>query len=522
MLRNIKLKNFKCFEQLDLDCRPLNLLCGLNGTGKSSVLQALLVLRQSFETGKLRDSELGDPLPRPAGQLIYPIPDDQLILNGERINIGTDSDVLFEGGVEYGVVGFALQDDGTAGDWERNFGFHEDSDMGSEVFHMHYSRYASNLIALLDKADGPAIAVIKRSIDRLKEDIYEEKVLEEKMDAAGIVVFPLFEKLTAERDGFDRLIASLDSTEMSSDDERLMIRRWLENLLSEGFHDGSICNWVKRLHNSPDVPLPLIHLVPADWRKVPPFGGRLVYVNAERVGPRKSYPRSDAKALANDFGANSEYAWSYLYSSRDHYVFDYEEDDPRLVTSEGVWTENVKIPRFIGSWLRDIVGSDVRLQLSEVASADAIIAGFLFDRPGGTRQGPYKATNVGFGLSYVLPVVLALLAEPGTLCLIENPESHLHPRGQTKLGELAARAAKAGVQVFVETHSDHFMDGVRIAVRDGLIKPEEVAFHYFERQGGKAVVSSPQVDADGRLSEWPAGFFDQHEENLMRLLAPRS
>ena len=97
MLRNIKLKNFKCFEQLDLDCRPLNLLCGLNGMGKSSVLQALLVLRQSFETGKLRDSELGDPLPRPAGQLIYPIPDDQLILNGERINIGTDSDVLFEG-----------------------------------------------------------------------------------------------------------------------------------------------------------------------------------------------------------------------------------------------------------------------------------------------------------------------------------------------------------------------------------------------------------------------------------------
>ena len=175
----------------------------------------------------------------------------------------------------------------------------------------------------------------------------------------------------------------------------------------------------------------------------------------------------------------------------------------------------------VDHWLQD-VSPGVHLQLQEVAAADAVIAGFSFDRPGDVRTRPYRAINVGFGLSYVLPVVLALLAEPGALCLIENPESHLHPRGQTKLGELAARAAKAGVQVFVETHSDHFMDGVRIAVRDGLIAPEDVAFHYFERQGGKAVVSSPQVDADGRLSEWPAGFFDQHEENLVRLLAPRS
>ena len=173
----------------------------------------------------------------------------------------------------------------------------------------------------------------------------------------------------------------------------------------------------------------------------------------------------------------------------------------------------------VNQWLQDI-SPGVHLQLDE--ETEALIARFSFDRPGDVRHAPYRAPNVGFGLSYVLPVVLALLAEPGTLCLIENPESHLHPRGQTKLGELAARAAKAGVQVFVETHSDHFMDGVRIAVRDGLIEPEDVAFHYFERQGGKAVVSSPQVDADGRLSEWPAGFFDQHEENLVRLLAPRS
>lgn len=154
--------------------------------------------------------------------------------------------------------------------------------------------------------------------------------------------------------------------------------------------------------------------------------------------------------------------------------------------------------------------------------ADALIGGFSFDRPGDVPTRRLRTTNVGFGLSYVLPVLAALLSPAGSLCLIENPEAHLHPRGQTRLSELAVRAAVAGVQVIAETHSDHFMDGVRIAVRDELIQPADTAFHYFERAGSKTIVSSPNVDSDGRLSSWPTGFFDQHEDNLAKLLAPRS
>ena len=372
MLRNIKLTHFKCFEHLDLDCTSLNLLCGLNGMGKSSVIQALLVLRQSFETGELLNG--------------------RLVLGGERADIGAGSDVLFED-AERDMVGFVLQDDGTADVWELDFDY-------------------------------------SRTVDQLKATVGEP-----------------------------------------------------------------------------------IDYVPVDWQRVPPFGGHLVYVNAERVGPRKSYPLSDMMTRRGDFGASSEYAWNYLNHHQDDRL---GEGDPRYV-GEG----SRRLIDVVDQWLQD-VSPGVHLQLEAVMAADAIIAGFSFDRPGDVRTRQYRATNVGFGLSYVLSVVLALFAEPGTLCLMENPESHLHPRGQTKLAELAVRAAKAGVQVFVETHSDHFMDGVRIAVRDGLLKPEDVAFHYFERQGGKSIVSSPQVDADGRLSHWPAGFFDQHEENLVRLLAPRS
>ena len=375
MLRSIHLTNFKCFERLDLDCTSLNLLCGLNGMGKSSVIQALLVLRQSFETGELLDG--------------------RLVLGGERIDLGAGSDVLFED-AEHDVLGFGLKRDDTPPLWELSFAYSETADQ-------------------------------------------------------------------------------LEAVPASSSE--------------------------------------FVEYVPKEWRGVAPFGGQIVYVNAERVGPRKSYPLSEVLARRGDFGASGEYAWNYLSS---HWNDLLPVGDPRHDPER-----RRRLLDVVDRWLQNVCPG-ARLRLDEVRAADAIIARYSFDREGDVATRPYRATNVGFGLSYALPVVLALLAEPGALCLIENPEAHLHPRGQTKLAELAVRAASAGVQVFAETHSDHFIDGVRIAVRDGLIAPENTAFHYFERLGGKTVVSSPEIDGDGRLSHWPAGFFDQHEENLARLIAPRS
>ena len=135
-------------------------------------------------------------------------------------------------------------------------------------------------------------------------------------------------------------------------------------------------------------------------------------------------------------------------------------------------------------------------------SADAIIAGYSFDRPNDVRTRAYRAMNVGFGLSYTLPVLTALLAPKGSMCLIENPEAHLHPRGQTKLAELAVRASLAGVRLSSRRIATTSWDGIRIAVRDWLIAPEQIAFHYFERQDGKSVVTSPSLM---RMAAFPRG-----------------
>ena len=211
-------------------------------------------------------------------------------------------------------------------------------------------------------------------------------------------------------------------------------------------------------------------------------------------------------------GPRGEYALNYLNARRDE---SRPERDPRF---DGCVSR--RLGAGIDRWLGEI-GPGARSRLRVIQETDTVVAGFNFTQSGDVATRTFRATNVGFGLSYVLPLLVAMFLPRGALCLIENPEAHIHPRGQTKLGELAVRAALAGVQLIVETHSDHFMDGVRIAVRDRLISPAGVAFHYFDRRaGGAAVVSSPRIDENGRLSEWPPGFFDQHEENLARLLAP--
>ncbi len=551
MLSSIALVNFKCFNALHLPCAPLNLLCGLNGMGKSSVIQALLVLRQSFASKELE-----------AGHLV---------LGGDLIDLGAGSDVLFEDAIEP-VIQFVLHDERTRSPGESGrcpvtgkatgsifspggdakarsilnkllAGRMKESDLDGcvanpGVFRRAFSRARKEGVKQVQapsryfddertRSPGesgrcPVTGKATGSIFSPGGDATARSILNELLagrmkesDLDGRVANPgVFRRAfsRARKEGVKQVQAP------SRYFDSMARRVWTAGFAYSRTSDELTAVAVDseraekgRLLEMPDPDVALDELM--DWRDVPPFGGHFHYVQAERVGPRKSYPLSEVAARRDDLGSCGEYTWNYLNDHRNDLL---RAEDPRCADAPGRRLVDV-----VDHWLQD-VSPGAHLQLEAVPTADAVLAGFTFDRPGDVETRRHRATNVGFGLSYVLPVVLALLAPPGALCLIENPEAHLHPRGQTKLAELAVRAAQAGVQVFVETHSDHFVDGVRIAVRDGLIKPSDAAIHYFERRDGHVEVSSPAIDADGRLSHWPAGFFDQHDENLARLLAPRA
>ncbi|PAX59801.1 AAA family ATPase [Brunnivagina elsteri] len=136
-----------------------------------------------------------------------------------------------------------------------------------------------------------------------------------------------------------------------------------------------------------------------------------------------------------------------------------------------------------------------------------------------------KRSSVGLGITYALPIVVAVLAsQPGTLILIEHPEVFLHASFQAKISGLFALAANYGVQLIIETHSDHVLNGIRVAVHSGKISHEDIQLLHFQHKSKQnqdvIEVVSPRIDRNGRIDRWDDGFFDQWEETLIVLLEP--
>jgi predicted ATPase len=140
-----------------------------------------------------------------------------------------------------------------------------------------------------------------------------------------------------------------------------------------------------------------------------------------------------------------------------------------------------------------------------------------------TSNHDYKPKNVGYGISYILPVILALLtAQKDKIIIIENPEAHIHPRGQAEMGRLIALAAQAGAQLFIETHSDHILNGIRVAVKKGNIDCNKVNILFFGKEITEAeqytTITPIRVDACGSLDTYPKDFMDEWSNQLSELI----
>ena len=226
------------------------------------------------------------------------------------------------------------------------------------------------------------------------------------------------------------------------------------------------------------------------------------YVGAARAVPLDSFPvPRTASRLAGDVGAAGEFApyWYLEYADED-------VDPARRHPQEPATTVRSQVDAWLNELFPGAWASTDRL------SADAPIR--LSFSLGKTRLRARPA-NVGFGLSYAFPMLVALLTRGnGSIFVVDSAEAHLHPRAQSAVGRLLGQMAGAGQQVFVETHSDHLLSGIRLAVRDGLLQPDDVALHFVGQDGVAGQVTTLAVDKNGAVSDWPEGFFDQAENDL--------
>ena len=214
------------------------------------------------------------------------------------------------------------------------------------------------------------------------------------------------------------------------------------------------------------------------------------YLGAERLGPRDLAGVAPAGGDEVDVGARGEYT---------AYALARFERQPVAESLQHPSTGERNLSPTLGAQAEAWLSSITRpVQVSARWLPDASAAVLRFRDPDVTAEWTRPA-NVGFGLTCALPIIVAALGNrTESLLMVENPEAHLHPRGQSEIGKFLVRLAASGVQTLVETHSDHVVNGVRIAAAgEGLLPPDAVAIHYLADDG---VLTEIAVNRSGGLS----------------------
>lgn len=234
------------------------------------------------------------------------------------------------------------------------------------------------------------------------------------------------------------------------------------------------------------------------------------YLNAERKGPRiVSFINEFIPYSVGSAGENTGYVLS--------------EMDKHQKLKEGFRIpKNLKvseIDRFSANceeWINFIIPGT---KFQNSIDAEKNITAMMFQ-----NQGEFHLPiATGFGITYVMPIIVQALAASmikDSVLIVENPEAHLHPLSQSRLGKFLALVALNGVQVILETHSEHIVDGCRIQTAKEK-QCEKMKIIFFEKKENISICKNINIQDNGELEEWPEGFFDQKRADLRELLEMR-
>ena len=242
------------------------------------------------------------------------------------------------------------------------------------------------------------------------------------------------------------------------------------------------------------------------------FSKDLVYLAPDRVGPGEVHfsnllLESAEGRIGDKLGLM---AASYLYHAL--------SEDEKIQISEFDRSGDMRVFSNVSAWMSYIMDFNQTINVTEQDKEHVKMTYSVKVNGISTEVSPF---NMPFGNSSVFPIIVALMTAPKkSLIVIENPEAHLHPKAQTRMGELLSIAAENGVQIIVETHSDHLLNGVRIAVKKQQIDENNVEVHFVYADEENPLLHRTkhmQIHNDGSMEDWPVGFFDEWEESLRTL-----
>lgn len=221
------------------------------------------------------------------------------------------------------------------------------------------------------------------------------------------------------------------------------------------------------------------------------------YLNAERLGPRLTYDVEQQEF--ENVGFQGEFTIQVLAQNKENQIINFKKrgfnniHDPKLISQVRAWMDYI-IPGFY----IDMAELEGKLKKAH------------------TTYSKSSPTNVGFGISYVLPIVVnGLMAKENSIFIVENPEAHLHPKGQSNIGYFLAQLSNSGLQIIIETHSEHVINGIRRAVVSNAdFNEKTVLFNYFSKGSVKEI----NICSNGDLDDFPVDFFDQTRQDLFEIL----
>ncbi len=425
LIKSLSLKEFKCFEQVDIDFGKITLLTGANSSGKSSLINALLGIMQSK---------------------YFP---QYFALNGELVNMGGFDNVLRKNAKEkvFEVEIIIGNNETYSTKWTLNTQTEQPIliEFKNQDIQITKNENDSAIIELYLTEEDYLIA--KKIASKKEQELTEEDI-----------IFDLFNNpllIQSIRDGQYQLIYLQNSD--------ILIKA------NKPFNDA-----IKSLHS-----------INFEYKHIHFF--TFNYLGSFRLPPERTYYR---KPKSSKVGVSGE---GYIDQ-----IIEWEESD--LETFQKLLEAVSDLGLFHAIESNKMKGG--RFELNVKVNENSALA---------------SLTDVGFGISQFLPIIVADLQLDDNSCLaVSQPEIHLHPKIQATLGDYFAKQVReTEKQYIVETHSEYLINRLRLLIVKGELQPEDVKLYYMENDGDKTTTYPIELTTDGQIKNAPQGFFDTYEMDVM-------
>lgn len=488
MLTAWRLFNFKSVrDDTTIPLAPLTVLAGANSSGKSTVLQSMLMIAQTLQS---------------------PVTERPIVLNGPMVRLGTFDDVRSYGSDAGTVlVGFALRA--------------RAANIGSDLADFVVSTSALTCHVAFDVGDAQELSRLHPTMQHSMIKYDHRRGVAEATTEFWLRRSSLAPRLISKH----RLGAILgeflpdrifDIEHITNSEENSYTGRVFVNPQSHFLPESG---WTIRLIDGDDLNTRLPRSLKSSCGFVRSSFRGFRYLGPLRDEPRALYPLSTT-ADTTDVGLRGEHTAAVFDLHRNTLVRYLPSASFPAPAPNAPALDKTLRPRSLEAavldWLRyfGVVDTLTTRDLGNLGHELKVTT------PGIAE--PHNLTHVGAGVSQVLPiVVMCLLAEEGSTILIEQPELHLHPRVQTLLGDFFLAASLAGRQVIVETHSEYLVNRLRyrIAASEGEDLAQTVKTYFVEKnEKGASVFRDVKVNRYGAIAEWPKGFFDQSQREIEQIL----